>query len=112
MKTELSVDNTECMLYSQDNSIQYNNSANMINKFLMMEVEDTFQITKPYPHRDITKKQLGFLIWEKKSTRISPTQKVKRRFSRCHNLDTRSLSPLTTYLLSSLLLMNVLDAGQ
>lgn len=38
----------------------------MINKFLMMEVEDTFQITKPYPHRDITKKQLGFLIWEKK----------------------------------------------
>lgn len=66
MKTELSVDNTECMLYSQDNSIQYNNSANMINKFLMMEVEDTFQIMKPYPHRDITKKQLGFLIWEKK----------------------------------------------
>lgn len=42
MKTELSVDNTECMLYSLDNFIQYNKSANMINKFLMMEVEDTF----------------------------------------------------------------------
>lgn len=90
----MSLDNTEWMMYSYDNSIKYNNLANMINKLLMMEMEDVLQIQimKPNPQRHNKVTTLIFDLWEiyKTNNHSYLTNSMgKEKFS---NVTTSSLS--------------------